>query len=82
MGQNLASIVTAGAERAAEDPAIRLGDVELSYGSLDDRSARLATLLRERGLEPGDRVGVMLPNVPSSRSPTTGCCARAGSSSR
>ena len=36
MGQNLASIVTAGAERAAEDPAIRLGDVELSYGSLDD----------------------------------------------
>ena len=23
----------------------------------------MATLLRERGLEPGDRVGVMLPNV-------------------
>ena len=64
MGQNLASIVTAGAERAPDDAAIRLGEVELSYGSLDDRSARLATLLRERGLEPGDRVGVMLPNVP------------------
>ena len=61
MGENLASIVTAGAERAPEDPAIRLGEVELSYGGLDERSARLATLLRERGLEPGDRVGVMLP---------------------
>ena len=24
----------------------------------------MATLLRERGLRPGDRVGVMLPNVP------------------
>ena len=32
--------------------------------SLDERSAQLASLLAERGLEPGDRVGVMLPNVP------------------
>src|SRR5262245_23205 len=64
MGTNLASIVTNGAERAPEDPAISLGDVELSYGSLDESSARLATLLLERGLERGDRVGVMLPNVP------------------
>ena len=43
---------------------MRLGGVELSYGELDERSARLAALLRKRGLEPGDRVGVMLPNVP------------------
>ena len=63
MGLNLASIVTAGAERAADAPAVRLGEVELSYGGLDDRSARLAALLREKGLEQGDRVGVMLPNV-------------------
>jgi long-chain acyl-CoA synthetase len=64
MGMNLASILTASAERAPDSPAIRLGDIELSYSELDDRSARLATLLREKGLEPGDRVGVMLPNVP------------------
>ncbi len=64
MGLNLASIVTASAERAPDSPAIRLGDVELSYAELDDRSARLATLLREKGVEAGDRVGVMLPNVP------------------
>ncbi len=64
MGLNLASIVTAGAERAPDSPAVRLGEMELSYGELDDRSARLATLLMEKGLEPGDRVGVMLPNVP------------------
>ncbi len=64
MGENLASIVTFGAERAPDSPAIRLGEIELSYGRLDERSAQLATLLRERGLEPGDRVGVMLPNVP------------------
>jgi long-chain acyl-CoA synthetase len=64
MGLNLASLLTESAERSPESPAIRLGEVELSYGELDERSARLGTLLRERGLEPGDRVGVMLPNVP------------------
>src|SRR4051794_38950298 len=64
MGLNLASLLTESAERSPESPAIRLGEVELSYGELDNRSARLATLLREKGIEPGDRVGVMLPNVP------------------
>jgi long-chain acyl-CoA synthetase len=61
---NLASLLAESAERSPEAPAIRLGEVELSYGELDDRSARLATLLRRRGIEPGDRIGVMLPNVP------------------
>jgi long-chain acyl-CoA synthetase len=61
---NLASIATESAERSPESPAIRLGDAELSFAALDDASARLATLLREKGLEQGDRVGVMLPNVP------------------
>ena len=64
MGLNLASIVTESADRVPDRAAIRLGDVELTYAQLDGRSARLATLLREKGLEPGDRVGVMLPNVP------------------
>ncbi len=64
MGLNLASLLTESAGRTPEAPAIRLGGVELSYGELDERSARLATLLSERGFEPGDRVGVMLPNVP------------------
>jgi long-chain acyl-CoA synthetase len=64
MGLNLASLLTESAERTPDAPAIRLGELELSYGELDDRGARLATLLRENGLEPDDRVGVMLPNVP------------------
>jgi long-chain acyl-CoA synthetase len=61
---NLVSILTGSAARAPEAPAVRLDEVELSYGELDKRSARLAALLREKGLEVGDRVGVMLPNVP------------------
>jgi long-chain acyl-CoA synthetase len=63
MGLNLASIVTESAARLADGAALRLGGAELTYAELDERSARLATLLRERGFEPGDRVGVMLPNV-------------------
>jgi long-chain acyl-CoA synthetase len=64
MGLNLASILTESAAEHPAEPAIRLGGTELSYAELDERSARLAALLREKGLEQGDRVGVMLPNVP------------------
>jgi long-chain acyl-CoA synthetase len=64
MTLNLASLLTESAARTPDAPAIRLGEAELGYGELDERSARLATLLREKGVEPGDRVGVMLPNVP------------------
>ena len=61
---NLAENLSASARRNAEHTALRLDDVVLSYGALDDASARAATLLRARGVEPGDRVGIMLPNLP------------------
>jgi len=64
MGLNLASLLAESAQRSPDAPAIRLGGVAVSYAELDDRSARLATLLGEKGVKPGDRVGVMLPNVP------------------
>ena len=64
MGLNLASILTESAAEHADAAAIRLGDTELSYAALDEASARLAALLRDKGMRPGDRVGVMLPNVP------------------
>ena len=36
----------------------------LNYGLLDAAAARAAGLLRAHGVEPGDRVGMQLPNVP------------------
>jgi long-chain acyl-CoA synthetase len=63
MSLNLASIVTESADRAPDAVAVRLGGSQLTYAELDERSARVATLLREKGLQQGDRVGVMLPNV-------------------
>src|SRR3954454_22173610 len=64
MSANLASILTESAQRNSEAIALKLDDAELSYGLLDDGSARVAALLADKGVEPGDRVGIMLPNVP------------------
>ena len=35
----------------------------MTYAELDGAPARLATLLDREGIEVGDRVGVMLPNI-------------------
>ena len=64
MSDNLATILTDTQPQHGDRTAMKLDDVELSYSMLDGASAHVAGLLRHRGLEPGDRVGVMLPNVP------------------
>ena len=64
MSGNLATILTDTAERHGDGIALKLDDAELSYGLLNEGSARVAGLLKERGFQPGDRVGIMLPNVP------------------
>ncbi len=61
---NLASILTDSAALQPDKVAVKLDDVELTYAQLDGASAHVAGLLRERGVEPGDRVGIMLPNIP------------------
>jgi long-chain acyl-CoA synthetase len=61
---NLASILTESAQRNGDHIALKLDDAELTYAQLDEGSARVAGLLRAKGVEPGDRVGIMLPNVP------------------
>jgi long-chain acyl-CoA synthetase len=61
---SLAEILTSSAAQHPDNVAVKLDDVEVSYGMLDDATARVATLLRSKGVEVGDRVGVMLPNVP------------------
>jgi long-chain acyl-CoA synthetase len=56
--------LTESAERHGRRPALKLGDTVATYAELDAASARVAGLLRARGVNPGDRVGIMLPNVP------------------
>src|ERR671931_1775396 len=64
MSANLATILTDTAERFGDRIAMKLDDMELNYALLNEGSARIAGELKARGLEPGDRVGIMLPNVP------------------
>jgi long-chain acyl-CoA synthetase len=64
MNANLARNLVETAHVRPDSIALRIGDAALTYAQLDEASARVAALLRERGAEPGDRVGIMLPNVP------------------
>ncbi len=64
MNENLATILTESAERSGDRTAFKLENVELSYSMLDEGSARVSALLKSKGLETGDRVGLMMPNVP------------------
>src|SRR5690348_18455150 len=60
---NLARILDDTTRTHPDRRAIRLDDLTLTYRQLDDLSARAADWLHEHGVEPGDRVGIMLPNI-------------------
>ncbi len=64
MSASLATFLTDSAQRDPDHPALKLDDTVLTYGQLDQLTRQVAGLLSAKGIGPGDRVGVMLPNVP------------------
>lgn len=64
MGLNLAVLLDESGRTHPERPAVKLGDFTLTYSLLDAAARRVAGGLREAGVEPGDRVAIMVPNVP------------------
>jgi long-chain acyl-CoA synthetase len=48
-----------------ERPALRMDDAVRTYDGFREAAAAVAAGLRARGVHPGDRVGMVLPNVPS-----------------
>jgi long-chain acyl-CoA synthetase len=64
MTMNLAQNLATTAETYPTHTAVKLDDVEVSYAVLANTASRVAGWLRELGVEPGDRVGVSLPNIP------------------
>lgn len=62
---NLAENLTRTAAEHGGRPAVRLDEVVLTYDELLDGVRRVAGLLRSRGVGPGDRVAMVLPNVPA-----------------
>ncbi len=62
---NLAQNLHDTAVNHAGRPALRLDDYTQSYAELSDAAARVASWLTDRGVQPGDRVALVLPNVPA-----------------
>ena len=62
---SLSTNLFASAERYPNRVALRCDDLQLTFAEFDAAAARVATLLEQAGIEPGDRVGVMLPNTPA-----------------
>ena len=60
---NLADLLTVTAAARPDSVAIKRDERALTYAALDAEAARVAGLLRAKGVRPGDRVGIMLPNV-------------------
>jgi len=60
----LAEVVRDAAQRNGSKPAIIFQDNEISYAALDAAIERAANGLAARGIGHGDRVAIMLPNLP------------------
>jgi long-chain acyl-CoA synthetase len=64
MSENLALNLTRTAAEHPDALAVKLDDAAFNYGLLDNASQRVSTMLKSKGVGRGDRVGIMLPNVP------------------
>ena len=77
---NLSLCLTESADRDPDAAALRCDGVTTTYSMLAADVARFADYLIDSGMEPGDHVGVMLPNGPAIRGGVLmECCARAAS---
>ena len=64
MGLNLADCVELPARQYPDRPALVLDPVRLTFAQLREQVRRVSGYLKRCGLEPGDRVVLLLPNVP------------------
>jgi long-chain acyl-CoA synthetase len=64
MSENLALNLTRTAAEHPDAIAVKLDDAAFDYGLLDNASQRISAMLEHKGVGPGDRVAIMLPNVP------------------
>ena len=61
---NLGTILQASATARPDHTALRLDARTFSYAELDRAARGVASSLRARGLEPGDKVALLIPNTP------------------
>jgi long-chain acyl-CoA synthetase len=61
---NLSLNLVTSAQRFPEHIALHMDGQTLTHAGLDDATARLAAMMTSMGIGPGDRIGLMVPNVP------------------
>ena len=64
MKLNLGTILQASAAELPEHIAVILDQRRISFAELDRAARGVAASLRSRGIEPGDKVALLVPNVP------------------
>jgi long-chain acyl-CoA synthetase len=62
---NLSANLVNAKQNSPDRVALRCDDLTFTFAEFDAAAARVATLLERAGVEPGDRVGLMLPNTPA-----------------
>ena len=60
---NLNTFLSEAMEKFAPQPAFYCMGKSLTYGEIDKMSRQLGAYLHSRGLKPGDRVAIMMPNL-------------------
>ncbi len=61
---NLAAILDDTTAKFPERTAIVFGDTRLNYAQLNGAAGQVANLLVSRGIQPGDKVAMSIPNLP------------------
>lgn len=61
---NLAAILDDTTAKYADRTAIVFGDTRLNYAQLNGAASQVANMLVARGVKPGDKVAISIPNVP------------------
>lgn len=61
---NLQDFLTEAAEKAGKTDAVRFHNYKITYEKLNEKAENIAASLHKMGIEKGDRIAIMLPNVP------------------
>ncbi len=62
--KTIGQLLSVRASRAPDRTFLSLGESRWTYSRAEDQAVRLARTLYDMGLEPGERLAVVLPNVP------------------
>jgi long-chain acyl-CoA synthetase len=64
MSLNIASVLAESAVRSPETTAIAINGLRVSYAQLWSQAKQYASVLRDKGIESGDKVALLLPSTP------------------